>query len=137
MNFSGLMKKVPTVYYKKRRRLCYLFLYDIILNVVELEFKTKLLNVTQSGYTLEGHLRAIEECVQTDEFIANQEHVLSADLIFHQAREITKQNLRVLSMKKPIPIDQLKSVPCVGSTAAGKGYVSNKRDKVDKAVSHS
>ena len=103
---------------------------------MELEFKTKLLNVTRSGYTHEGPLRAIEKCVQANEFSANQEHVLSADPIFHQAIEITKQNLRVSSMNKPIPIDQLKSVPYVGSTAPGKGYVGNKRDNVDKAVLH-
>ena len=76
------------------------YLYDIILNVVELEFKTKPLKVTRSVHTLQRDLRAIEECVQTDEFFANQEQVLSADPIFHQAIEITKQNLRVSSMKK-------------------------------------
>ena len=73
--------------------------------------------------------------VQTDEIFANQEQVLSADPIFHQAIEITKQNLRVSSMNKPIAIDQLKSVPKVGSMAAGKNYVGNKRDNNDKAVS--
>ena len=39
-------------------------------------------------------------------------------------------------MNKPIPIDQLKSVLYVGITAARKCYVGNKRDNVDKAVSH-
>ena len=39
-------------------------------------------------------------------------------------------------MNKTIPIDQLKSVAYVGSTAAGKSYDGNKRDNVDKAVSH-
>ena len=50
------------------------YLYDIIFNVVKPEIKTK---VTRSGYTLDGHLRAIEEYVQTDEFFANQENVFS------------------------------------------------------------
>ena len=95
---------------------------------MELELKAKLLIVTRSGYTL--------ECVQTDEFFANQEHVLSADPIFHQAIEITKQSLHVSSMNKPIPSYQLKSLPYVGSTAAGKGHVGIKRDNVDNAVSH-
>ena len=40
-------------------------------------------------------------------------------------------------MNNPIPIDQLKTVPHVGSTAAGKGCVGNKRDNIDKTVSHS
>ena len=102
---------------------------------MELEFKTKLLNVTRSGYTPEGNLRAIEEYVKTDEFCANQENILPEDTILNQAIEI-KQSLRVSSMNKPITIDQLKSLPYVGSTAAGKGYVGNKRDNVDKAVSH-
>ena len=92
--------------------------------------------MTRSEDTLEGHLRATEEYVQTDEFFANQENFLSADPIFHQAREITKQNLRVSSMNNPIPIDQLKSVAYAGSTAAGKGFDGNKRDNVDKTVSH-
>ena len=92
--------------------------------------------MTRSEDTLEGHLRATEEYVQTDEFFANQENFLSADPIFHQAREITKQNLRLSSMNNPIPIDQLKSVAYAGSTAAGKGYDGNKRDNVDKTVSH-
>ena len=91
MNLSDLMK-VPSAYYKKEGDFVDPYLYDI---VVELEIKNKLLNMAQSGYTLEGHLRATEECVQTDEFFANQEQVLSADPIFHQAIEITKQNLRV------------------------------------------
>ena len=93
---------------------------------MELEFKAKPLNVARSVHKLQGDLRAIEECVQTDEFFANQEQVLSADHIFHQAIEITKQNLRVTSMNKPVPFDKLKSVPYVGSTAAGKSYVGNK-----------
>ena len=81
------------------------YYYDIIFNVVKPEIKTKLLKLTRSGYTLEGHVRAIYEYVQTDEFFANQDNVPSADPIFNQAIEIRKKNLRVSSMNQPIPID--------------------------------
>ena len=81
------------------------YFYDIIFNVVKPETKTKLLKVTRSGYTLEVHLRAIDEYVQTDEFFANQDNVPSADPIFNKAIEIRKKNLRVSSKNKPIPID--------------------------------
>ena len=64
MNFSDLVNKVPSAYYKKEGDFVDPYLYEIVLKVVELEFKTKLLNVTQSGSTLEEHLRAIEEYVK-------------------------------------------------------------------------
>ena len=86
------MKKIQSAYYKRDGNFVDPYLYDIILNAVKPEVRTKLLNETRSGYTLERHLRAIDEYVQTDEFFANQENVSSADPIFNQAIEITKQN---------------------------------------------
>ena len=58
------MKKVQSAYYKREGSFVDPYHYDIIFNAMKPEFKTKLLNVTRSGSTLAGHLRAIEEHVE-------------------------------------------------------------------------